>query len=136
MPTLRRKYGLDIERQLVRKFREKGGYSERRPRSLGGTDVLRIYDNEVWLIQSKTTSKSALYIKREEVEKLLRDRDIMRRNLSKFEIPIKAVFYVARVISPSKGKKARRIGRYLEVSEVKGETLKVQFEPHKVEWLS
>jgi len=133
---LRKRYGLDIERQLVRQFRERGAYSERRPRSLGGTDVLRIYDNEIWLIQSKTTSKRYLYIPKDEVEKLLKDREVMKRNLSKFDIPIKAIFYVARIISPAKGRKARRISRYLEVSEVKGETLKVQFEPFKAEWLN
>ncbi len=133
---MRRKYGLDIERQLVRAYREKGAYSERRPRSLGGTDVLRIYDNEIWLIQSKTTSKKALYIKKEEVEKLLEDKERMKKNLNKYDIPIRAVFYVARVISPIKGRKARRIGKYLEVTEVKGKTLKVQFEPFKTEWIT
>ena len=70
---MRKQYGLEIERQLVREYRQKGAYSERRPRSLGGTDVLRIFDNEIWLIQSKTTSKPVLYVNKDEVNKLLKD---------------------------------------------------------------
>ena len=77
---MRKRYGLEIERQLVREYREKGAYSERRPRSLGGTDVLRIFENEIWLIQSKTTGKSAIYLNKAEVKKLLRDKEILSKN--------------------------------------------------------
>jgi Holliday junction resolvase len=132
---MRKQYGLEIERQLVREYRQKGAYSERRPRSLGGTDVLRIFNNEIWLIQSKTTSKPVLYVNKDEVNKLLKDKEVLSNNLDKYSIPIKAIFYVARIISPNVGQKARRINKYLEVDKIKGETLKVQFEPLKVNWI-
>jgi Holliday junction resolvase len=133
---LRREYGIDIERQLVNRFREKGAFAERRPGSLGATDVLRIYDNEIWVIQSKCTSHNVLYINDGEIKRLINDKARIERNLSKAKdvIKIKAIFYVAKVITPKKGQKARRIERFIEVTDVKGR-LKVQFEPFNVSWI-
>jgi len=133
---LRKEYGIDIERQLVNRFRSKGAFAERRPGSLGATDVLRIFDNEIWVIQSKCTGHNVLYISDKEIERLLEDKKKIENNLNKAKdvIKIKAIFYVAKVVSPKKGQKARRIERFIEVTDVKGR-LKIQFEPFQISWI-
>lgn len=115
--------------------REKEAYGEQPPRSLSGTEVLRIYDNEIWLIRSKATDKPVLHINRNEVEKLLEDKEMMRRNLEKFSIPIKAIFHIEGVVSPGQGQKAERVSKYVEVNKAGGKGLEIQLQPFKVRWV-
>jgi len=112
-----RKRGFDVERELVRRFKEAGGFALRSPASLG-VDVIAFLKGEIRLIQCKYSKSGKAAVPAREVDALLEAKERIERALK--SVVVRPFVYVR--FSRGRGKRPLELWREVKEKD-KGKNL-------------